>query len=120
MPRRCGLATYTSHSIDALKLARPELAVDHYAMDDGQPGLDYAPDLHLIPQHDIAAYRRAAAEINASDAELLWVQHEFGIFGGAAGEHLLTLLDAVRVPVVATLHTVLRHPNPDETVCCVR
>ena len=114
VPRRCGLATYTSDSIAALRLARPDLIVDHYAMDDGQPGLDYAPDIHLIPHHDLSAYRRAAAEINASGAELLWVQHEFGIFGGPAGEHLLTLLEAIRAPVVATLHTVLRAPNPDE------
>lgn len=112
LPRRCGLATYTSHSVAALRQAFPEMVIDHYAMDDGH-GIAYGPDVAMtIPADDVSAYIRAATAIKRSGAQLLWVHHEFGIFGGAAGSHLLALLNHLDLPVVVTLHTVLSHPDP--------
>lgn len=114
LPRRCGLATYTSHSVAALREAFPALKVDHYAMDDGQ-GITYGRDVAMtIPMDDVSAYVRAAAAIRRSGAQLLWVHHEFGIFGGPAGQHLLALLEHIDVPVVVTLHTLLSHPDADQ------
>lgn len=114
LPRRCGLATYTSHSVAALREAFPGLKVDHYAMDDGQ-GVAYGPDVAMtITADDVPAYVRAAAAIRRSGAQLLWVHHEFGIFGGPAGQHLLALLEHLDLPVVTTLHTLLSHPDPDQ------
>ncbi|OJY71180.1 MAG: glycosyl transferase family 1 [Sphingobium sp. 66-54] len=114
LPRRCGLATYTSHSVAALREAFPGLKVDHYAMDDGQ-SIAYGPDVAMtIPADDVSAYVRAAAAIRRSGAQLLWVHHEFGIFGGPAGRHLLVLLEHLDLPVVTTLHTLLSHPDPDQ------
>lgn len=115
LPRKCGIATFTTDTHAALKEAFPDLRVDVYAMDD-HPGLyDYPPAVtRSIAQHDRAAYLDAARAIEASGAQALWVQHEYGIFGGPAGDHLLTLLDRVSMPVVATLHTILEHPSPDE------
>ncbi|MEJ8631297.1 hypothetical protein P0F65_18770 [Sphingomonas sp. I4] len=55
-----------------------------------------------------------ARRIEASGAQAIWVQHEYGIYGGAAGEHLLALLDRTTLPVIATLHTVLEKPSVDE------
>lgn len=112
LPRRCGLATYTSHSVAALRRAFPRMVIDHYAMDDGQ-GVVYGPDVAMtIPMDDVSAYIRAATAIKRSGAQLLWVHHEFGIFGGPAGSHLLALLNHLDLPVVVTLHTVLSHPDP--------
>ncbi|WP_163525995.1 hypothetical protein, partial [Klebsiella oxytoca] len=66
-----------------------------------------------IPQHDRGGYLDAARAIEASGAQALWVQHEYGIYGGPAGEHLIALIDRLSIPVIATLHTVLETPNPD-------
>lgn len=115
LPRLCGLATYTSHVLEALSDAAPEIAVDHYAMVD--PGGRYAfpPSVTAtIAQEEPAAYRAAAARIDRSGADLIWVQHEFGIYGGPAGSLLFELLDATGLPVAVTLHTVLDRPNDDQ------
>lgn len=110
-PRRCGLATYTHDSWLSLRAHTPAPRVDVYAMDDGQVD-GYGPDIDtLIPQDDVAAYHAAADAIDASGAQILWVQHEFGIFGGEAGSYLLGLVNRVTIPVAVTLHTILENPN---------
>lgn len=67
-----------------------------------------------IEERDIESYRRAADVLNFNNVEMLCVQHEFGIYGGRAGSHVLALLNEVRMPVVTTMHTVLAEPNPDQ------
>lgn len=115
LPRKCGLATFTTHTFNAMRARFPHTQVDVYAMDDHPGRYDYPPEVTgTIPQHDRAAYLEAARTIEASGAQAIWVQHEYGIFGGAAGEHLIALLDRTTLPVIATLHTVLERPNADE------
>lgn len=115
LPRKCGLATFTTHTFVAMKTRFPNARVDVYAMDDHPGRYDYPPEVTgTIPQHDRAAYLETARTIEASGAQAIWVQHEYGIFGGAAGEHLIALLDRTTLPVIATLHTVLERPNADE------
>lgn len=110
-PRRCGLATYTHDSRAALLASAPAPRVDLYAMDDGRVG-DYAGEVAmLVPEADPAAYARAADAIVASGAEVAWIQHEFGIFGGEAGAYLLTLVNRLDIPLVVTFHTVLERPT---------
>lgn len=113
LPRRCGLATFTSHVVDALRDRFPGLVVDHYAMDD-RSGIEYPANVHTIAAGDPAAYRLAAGLIEASGAQAIWLQHEFGIFGGTAGDHVMRLLERSTLPVVATLHTVLEKPSAEE------
>jgi glycosyltransferase involved in cell wall biosynthesis len=114
-PRLCGIATFTRDLRDGLLAAFPELAVDIYAMNDRGNRYDYPPAVACsIDQEDVADYQRAAHRINESGADIVCVQHEYGIFGGAAGVHLLKLLDRVRAPVVVTLHTVLENPSPEQ------
>lgn len=115
LPRKCGLATYTTDTYYALKQRYPDLRVDVYAMDDHPGRYDY-PDAvtRAIPQHDRAAYLDAARAIEASGARALWIQHEYGIYGGPAGEFLIALVDRLSIPVIATLHTVLERPSADE------
>ncbi len=110
-PRQCGIATFTADSAASLRLASPGLALDIYAMDDGA-GYRFPPEVtQAVPQDDPAAYAALADRINASGAQVLWIQHEFGIFGGEAGEHLLALTSRLTIPYVLTLHTVLDRPN---------
>jgi glycosyltransferase involved in cell wall biosynthesis len=114
LPRQCGLATYTSHSVAALRETFPDMIVDHIAMDDGH-GAQYGEDVAMVIQADnISAYARAAATIDRSGAQLLWLHHEYGIFGGPDGGNILTLLDGLGLPLVTTLHTVLAEPSPNQ------
>ena len=115
LPRKCGLATFTTDVFNAFADRFPDIDVDVYAMDDHPGRYDYPSAVtHSIPQHDRAAYLDAAQRIEKSGAKALWIQHEYGIYGGAAGEFLLPLLDRVSLPVIVTLHTVLEKPSSDE------
>jgi glycosyltransferase involved in cell wall biosynthesis len=110
-PRRCGIATFTADVHDHLAQARPDLAIDVYAM---RAETDVGTDpivRAVIEDRDPEAYRAAARSINASGAEAIWLQHEFGIFGGPAGAMVLELIDRVAAPLIVTLHTVLAEPN---------
>lgn len=113
LPRRCGLATFTSDTANAVRAAFPEITLDHYAMDDGT-GIEYPAEIRTIPMRDRAAYAIAGRDIATSGADMLWVQHEYGIYGGAAGDYLLDLIDALSIPLVTTLHTLLEQPSADE------
>ena len=115
LPRQCGIATFTTDSYDALRQRYPDMQVDVYAMDDRPESYDYPDAVTMaIPQQDRAAYSDAARRIDASGAQALWVQHEYGIYGGSAGDHILALIDRVTVPVIVTLHTILEKPSAEE------
>ena len=114
-PRRCGIATFTSDVRDALVEARPDMACDVIAMTDIPEGYAYPPEVsYALNADDQDDYLVAAARIRENAPDVVCLQHEFGIFGGAAGEHLLTLLDNIDVPVVSTLHTILEQPTDDQ------
>ena len=115
LPRMCGLATFTTDVHTAMVERFPDLRVDVYAMDDHPGRYSYPPAVTgTIPQDALAGYVDTARKIEASGAQAIWVQHEYGIYGGAAGDHLLTLLDRTTLPVIVTLHTILEKPNADE------
>ena len=115
LPRQCGLATFTTDVYEAIRARYPDIAVDVYAMDDHPGRYAYPPEVtQAIPEGDVSGYVAAARAIEESGADAIWLQHEYGIFGGPAGEHILTLLDRTAAPVVVTLHTVLEQPNPDQ------
>ena len=115
LPRKCGLATFTTDIYTAMRGRYPDLTVDVYAMDDHPGRYAYPPEVTAaIPQDDLTSYIATARSIEASGAEAIWVQHEYGIYGGPAGEYLLALLDRTTLPVIVTLHTILEKPNADE------
>lgn len=115
LPRKCGLATFTTDTFNALKARFPDTQVDVYAMDDHPGSIVYPAQVTgTIPQQERTAYLDTARAIEASGAQAIWVQHEYGIYGGAAGEHLIALLDRTTLPVIATLHTILEAPSADE------
>jgi glycosyltransferase involved in cell wall biosynthesis len=114
-PRRCGIATFTADVYEALRQARPDATCEVYALTDIEGAYEYRSEVACeIGQNDIRDYLAAADRLNATRPDLICVQHEFGIFGGLAGEHLLKLLGATDRPVVTTLHTILETPDDDQ------
>ena len=104
LPRKCGIATFTTDTYTALRARFPDMRVDVYAMDDHPGRYAYPPAVTAsIPQDVLAGYVDAAREIESSGAQAIWVQHEYGIYGGRAGDHLLTLLDRTTLPVIELL-----------------
>jgi len=112
LPRRCGIATFTTDLYSALSGDSIEcLAV---AMNDGSEHYDYPPAVRFtVEQNDLACYHRAAQFLN-NRVDIVSVQHEYGIYGGPAGSHVLTVLAELRARVVTTLHTVLREPTAEQ------
>lgn len=110
-PRGCGIATFTTDVREKLNAYHPDIDVDVYALDNEDPKLSYAGDIHLIRADTRADYIQAARVINESGADVVWVQHEFGIFGGVDGAYVADLVDAVAAPVLVTFHTVLASPS---------
>jgi glycosyltransferase involved in cell wall biosynthesis len=112
LPRLCGIATFTHDVCEGVSASIPEAQCYAGAVNDRAEGYEYPPRVRFeVLQKDLDSYRRAADFLNFNNADVLCVQHEFGIYGGPAGSHLLALLKEVRMPVVTTLHTVLQAPN---------
>lgn len=115
LPRKCGIATFTTDTRNGLIERFPAVDVDVYAMEDLGERRDYPPEVAgVIRQNEISDYFAAAQQINDSGADVVWLQHEYGIFGGSAGGMILQLLDRVAAPLVVTLHTILSHPDADQ------
>lgn len=114
LPRKCGIATFTHDVCAAVSGVYPDLQCFVVPVNDTEDGYEYPPEVRFeIQEQDIESYRQAADFLNISNVDLVCVQHEFGIFGGPAGSHLLALLRELKVPIVTTLHTILQ--NPDAT-----
>jgi glycosyltransferase involved in cell wall biosynthesis len=115
LPRKCGIATFTSDLLGAVAAHQPQNHCFSVPVNDVEGCYQY-PDVvrFEIEEQDLESYRCAADFLNTSDVDVVSVQHEFGIYGGPAGSHLLTLLRELTAPVVTTLHTVLRTPNADQ------
>jgi len=115
LPRLCGIATFTHDLCEAVAAAAPASECYAGAVNDRAEDYEYPPRVRFeLDEKELDSYRRAADFLNFNNADVLCVQHEFGIYGGPAGSHLLALLKEVRMPVVTTLHTVLREPNSDQ------
>ncbi len=115
LPRKCGIATFT-HDMHASVAGRfPDAECFVVPVNDRPEGYDYPPEVRFeIDEQDLESYLRAADFLNFANTDVVCLQHEYGIYGGAAGSHILGLLRDLRMPVVTTLHTVLREPNADQ------
>src|SRR5688500_2211893 len=109
---RCGIATFTTALAAPVNAAAPHLGVPVVAMNDYGLDHDYPPNVRIqIAENELSGYRRAAQSLNASGVDVVSLQHEYGIFRGKCGSHVLTLLRELRMPVVTTLHTILTAPS---------
>src|SRR4029078_6055226 len=113
----CGLATFTTHLADALSDALPGADGFVVAMNDAGRTYSYPSRVRFeIAQGDLASYRRAADFLNVNRVDVLSVQHEYGIFGGKSGAHVLQFLEDRRVPIVTTLYTNRYRPNSSQRI----
>jgi glycosyltransferase involved in cell wall biosynthesis len=111
-PRMCGLATFTGDLRSAVAGAMPDAECFVLAMTETGASYEYPPEVWFeIAERDPGSYRRAAEFLSDVNADVLCVQHEYGIFGGIDGERVLGLLEQATMPVVSTLHTVLDRPT---------
>lgn len=115
LPRQCGIATFTTDLCEAIAAEYSTTTCIALPVNDIETGYAYPPRVRFeLMEKDIDSYRRAADFININNVDIVCLQHEFGIFGGQAGSHILALLRELRMPVVTTLHTILQDPNPDQ------
>jgi glycosyltransferase involved in cell wall biosynthesis len=114
LPRQCGIATFTTDLVDSISVEAPDIYCWATAMNDRPEGYPYPEKVRFeINQNKLADYSVASQFLNISQTDIVCVQHEYGLFGGPAGSHLLKLLGDLRMPVVTTLHTVLKDPAPE-------
>lgn len=112
LPRRCGIATFTTDLCEAIVQQRGEGSCFAVPVNDRAAGYNYPPMVRFeLTERDLASYQRAADFLNINNVEVVCLQHEYGIFGGPYGSHILALLRELRMPVVTTLHTVLESPD---------
>ncbi len=113
LPRRCGIATFTTDLRKAVLSVDSKIDACVVAMNDDRRAYDYPPEVRFHIRDDaLEDYTLAADFLNFEKYDVVSLQHEFGIFGGDAGAHILTLLARLDMPVVTTFHTVLSHPTP--------
>jgi glycosyltransferase involved in cell wall biosynthesis len=114
LPRQCGIATFTADLVEALSTEAPDINCWAVAVNDKPEGYAYPEKVRFeINQNRLADYSVASEFLNISQIDIVCVQHEYAIYGGPAGSHLLKLLGELRMPVVTTLHTVLKDPAPE-------
>ncbi|HEY2472507.1 MAG TPA: glycosyltransferase family 4 protein [Terracidiphilus sp.] len=115
LPRRCGIATFTTDLCTAMAAAYGGERLFAIPVNDPDSSYQYPSQVRLeLDQEDRASYERAAEFLNFNGNDLVSLQHEYGIYGGVAGSHILTLLRRLKMPLVTTLHTVLREPDANQ------
>jgi len=117
LPRQCGIATFTTDLCDAIVAEYGASQLSVVAVNDGQSSYTYPERVRFeIREGDITSYRAVASFLNSCNFDLVCLQHEYGIYGGDAGSYILELLQHLAMPVVTTLHTVLREPDLNQRI----
>lgn len=112
VPRKCGIATFTADLRESYDSQFPHIESIVVSVNDNEMSYNYPDEVRFeISEQDIESYKSAADFLNFSQTDVLSLQHEFGIFGGPAGSHILLMLRELKIPVVTTLHTVLNKPE---------
>ena len=115
LPRHCGIATFTTDLCSAISAEYGTARLLALPVNDTDEGYDYPSRVRWsLAQDDVRSYKEAAEFLNFNNIDMVCLQHEYGIFGGPAGSHILHLLRGLKMPVVTTLHTVLREPDPNQ------
>jgi len=115
LPRQCGIATFTTDLCAAISGEYGTARLLALPVNDTEEGYDYPPRVRWsLAQNEVKSYEDAADFLNFNNIDMVCLQHEYGIFGGQAGSHILHLLRRLKMPVVTTLHTVLREPDPNQ------
>lgn len=115
LPRKCGIATFTTDLCEAIATEFRDTTCLAIPVNDVESGYNYPPRVRFeLSEKDIDSYRRAADFLNINNVDAVCIQHEYGIFGGPSGSHILALMHELRMPIVTTLHTILKDPTPEQ------
>jgi glycosyltransferase involved in cell wall biosynthesis len=115
LPRQCGIATFTTDLCEAVTAQYTQTTCIAVPVNDTEAGYAYPDQVRFeLMEKDISSYHRAADFLNINSVDLVSLQHEYGIFGGKAGSHILALLRELRMPIVTTFHTILQDPDPNQ------
>jgi len=115
LPRKCGIATFTADLHTSIAAECRDTQCFIVPVNDTEDGYDYPAEVRFeIQEQDLASYQRAADYLNITNVGAVSLQHEFGIYGGASGSHIVPFIRALKMPVVTTLHTILRNPQPEQ------
>ena len=107
VPRKCGIATYTKDLTRAINLINPYSKAEILALIRPEDKINYPPEVKFkINQHKIDSYIRAAEHINKSKADIVILEHEFGLYGGEFGAYIIKLIEMIKKPLIVTAHTV--------------
>lgn len=121
LPRRCGIATFTTDLLTSIANKTPETSCWAVALNDKPEGYPYPDQVRFeISRNIIKEYHLAADFLNINRSDIVCLQHEYGIFGGESGSHILEMLGELRMPLVTTLHTVLKEPDPTQKKIMVK
>lgn len=112
IPRKCGIATFTHDLFNSISDYSNE--VDVIAISDGTEYSFPSEVKRVIQRDNKLDYIEAGKWANQQNYSICIVQHEFGIFGGEAGDFILDFILSINFPVISNLHTILQHPNPQE------
>lgn len=118
-PRECGIGTFTQHLFKSMLFNEESREEGHegfvVALNDNELTYDYPEEVKLIIRQDYQKdYLEAVKFINISGADVCILEHEFGIFGGQSGVYILPLLHRLEIPLIVTLHTILKNPSYNE------
>src|SRR4029077_16273101 len=115
LPRQCGIATFTTDLCEAIAAEYGAARLLALPVNDTENGYDYPARVRWsLAQDDLTSYQEAAEFLNFNNIDMVCLQHEYGIFGGPRGSHSLRSLRGLKMPLVTTLHTVLREPDPNQ------
>lgn len=114
-PRQCGIATFTADVRSSLLEEFSATQVDVYAIARNRLNTGYSDAVRgIVEEGSRESFAATARAINMTNADVVWIQHEFGLYGGKAGDNILALVDGVAAPIIVTLHTVLPAPDVDQ------
>jgi len=115
LPRQCGIATFTTDLCESFASSNPGVQCFAVPITDIEEGYQYPERVRFeIIEQDLNSYKAAADFLNLNDVDIVCLQFEYGIFGGKAGSYILSLLRNLKMPIVTTLHTVLKNPNEEQ------
>lgn len=121
IPKECGIATFTYDLLNSISGEYSNVQCEVIALNDPSETYDYPEEVVFqIEKDKIEDYYRAVDYVNQSDADIVCLQHEFGLFGGNAGDYIFALLSGINKPVITTMHTVIREPEPTYRVSTER
>jgi glycosyltransferase involved in cell wall biosynthesis len=112
VPKECGIATFTYDLLHSVSVGNHDIHCEVIALIDPSENCNYPEEVVFqIERNKLEDYYRAAYFINHSDADVICLQHEFGLFGGKAGDYIFALLSEISKPVITTMHTVILEPE---------